>query len=277
MDFPQVSYKNSNAPQLLSEALHTIGFVVLSEHPIDPNLITEVYAEWAEFFSSVDKNLYTFNPKVQAGYFPFQTETAKGYTKPDLKEFFHLYRSHNLPNQMSDRSWQLFQKLIDLAVELLAWIEAVSPESVRTNLTMPLPAMIKDSQENLLRILHYPPLTSEHTDGAIRANPHEDINLITLLPAATAMGLQVLDNFGVWHEVPSNLGDIVINVGDMLQLATGGYYRSTTHRVINGKSAHISRYSMPMFLHACPDVVLSGTKTARAYLQERLREIGLIT
>jgi len=62
----------------------------------------------------------------------------------------------------------------------------------------------------------------------------------------------------------------------MLQLATGGYFRSTTHRVINGDSAHLSRYSMPMFLHARPDVILSGSKTARDYLQERLRELGLI-
>jgi len=177
---------------------------------------------------------------------------------------------------MSDRSWELFQNLIDLAAELLTWIETASPASVKANLTMPLPEMIRDSNENLLRILHYPPLDLANTDGAIRAAAHEDINLITLLPAATTTGLEVLDNFGTWHEVPSNLGDIVINVGDMLQLATGGYYRSTTHRVINGESAHTSRYSMPMFLHARPEVTLSGKITAREYLQERLREIGLI-
>lgn len=276
MIFPQVSYKSSNAPQQLAKALHEIGFVVLSEHPIDPNLIYAVYGEWAEFFNSPSKTLYTFDPKIQSGYFPFQTETAKGYAMPDLKEFFHLYRSHNLPKEMSDRSWELFQKLIELASELLTWIEAVAPESVRATLTMPLNEMIKDSQENLLRILHYPPLTSEPEDGAIRAAAHEDINLITLLPAATATGLEVLDNFGNWHEVPSNVGDIVVNVGDMLQLATDGYYRSTTHRVINGESAHTSRYSMPMFLHARPEVVLSGSKTARVYLQERLKELGLI-
>ncbi|AFY74105.1 dioxygenase, isopenicillin N synthase [Synechococcus sp. PCC 7502] len=276
MQFPQVNYTDQIAPQLLAEALHNIGFVVLSDHPIDAQLISDVYTEWAEFFNSPTKTLYTFKPEIQAGYFPFQTETAKGYSQPDLKEFFHLYKSHNLPKGMSDRSWQLFQSLINLGEELLSWIESVSPDVVRDNLTMSLEGMIKNSQENLLRILHYPPLTSEYTDGAIRAAAHEDINLITLLPAATATGLQVLDNFGVWHDVPSNLGDIVINVGDMLQLATGGYYRSTTHRVINGESAHISRYSMPMFLHARPEVVLSGTKTAREYLQERLREIGLI-
>jgi len=274
MKFPQVSYRDTQAPHLLAEALHDIGFVVLSEHNIDPKLISTVYAEWSEFFNSSTKLLYKFDPQIQAGYFPFQTETAKGYSKPDLKEFFHLYKSHNLPVGMSDRSWELFQNLIDLAQELLTWIETVAPIAVRSNLTMPLSEMTRNSQENLLRILHYPPLVSANIDGAIRAAAHEDINLITLLPAATSTGLEVLDNFGTWHGVPANLGDIVINVGDMLQLATDGYYRSTTHRVVNG-DIHTSRYSMPMFLHACPEVVLSGTITARDYLQERLRQIGL--
>jgi isopenicillin N synthase-like dioxygenase len=276
MNFPQVSYKNSQASHLIAQALHEIGFVVLSDHPINPQLITEVYSEWAQFFNSTAKTAYTFDPKIQAGYFPFQTETAKGYSQPDLKEFFHLYRSHNLPNNMSDRTWELFHHLIDLGSELLTQIEATAPDHIKDNLTMPLPEMIKNSPEHLLRILHYPPLSDIYPDGAIRAAAHEDINLITLLPAATATGLEVLDNFGTWHEVPSNLGDIVINVGDMLQLATNGYYRSTTHRVVNGDSAHQSRYSMPMFLHACPEVVLADTTTAKAYLQERLRELGLI-
>lgn len=272
LEFPRVDYASPHGPQILGDALHNVGFVVLTNHPIPPNLITTVYKQWAEFFHSPHKTLYTFDPKIQAGYFPFQAETAKGYTKPDLKEFFHLYRSHPLPHGMGNESWELFEGLIDLATQILTWIETVLPKTVK--LTMPLLAMAQDSPENLLRILHYPPLESP-TDGAIRAAAHEDINLITLLPAATDTGLQILDNFGQWHDVPTNLGDIVINVGDMLQLATGGYYRSTTHRVTNG-AAHTSRYSMPMFLHARPEAPLTSTITARAYLEERLRELGLI-
>lgn len=281
MKFPRVSYLDANAPQKIGSALHTIGFVVLADHPISADLIKTVYGQWAEFFNSPDKTLYSFDPQVQAGYFPFQTETAKGYSKPDLKEFFHLYRLRNsaiqsLPKGMGQESWELFQSLINLGAEILAWIEQVLPVSVQSALTMPLSAMIANSQENLLRILHYPPLTMP-TDGAIRAASHEDINLITLLPAATATGLQVLDNFGKWYDVPSDSENIVVNVGDMLQLATGGYYRSTTHRVINGVEINSSRYSMPMFLHARPDVTLVQGVTARSYLQERLRELGLVT
>ena len=62
----------------------------------------------------------------------------------------------------------------------------------------------------------------------------------------------------------------------MLQKASGGYYPSTTHRVVNPEPGlNISRYSMPMFLHPRPEVRLDENYTADSYLQERLREIGL--
>jgi isopenicillin N synthase-like dioxygenase len=63
----------------------------------------------------------------------------------------------------------------------------------------------------------------------------------------------------------------------MLQMATEGYYRSTTHQVVNpaGEEGRTARLSMPLFLHPCPEVRLSDTHTAQSYLDERLREIGL--
>ncbi|RYZ65664.1 MAG: isopenicillin N synthase family oxygenase, partial [Proteobacteria bacterium] len=75
-----------------------------------------------------------------------------------------------------------------------------------------------------------------------------------------------------------NPGDLAINAGDMLQMASGGYYISTTHRVVNpsGPEAYQPRYSMPLFLHPRSDVKLSKTHTALMYLEERLREIGLL-
>ena len=68
---------------------------------------------------------------------------------------------------------------------------------------------------------------------------------------------------------------IIVNVGDMLQECTGGYYRSTTHRVLNpeGKAAKVSRYSMPLFLQPRLEVCLSERYTAEEYWRERIRDI----
>jgi isopenicillin N synthase-like dioxygenase len=80
--------------------------------------------------------------------------------------------------------------------------------------------------------------------------------------------------------MPTGTGLIshVIRAGDMLQEASGGHYRSTTHQVVNppGAAALKSRYSMPLFLHPRPDVRLSEKHTAESYLKQRLKEIGLL-
>ncbi len=282
-----LDYQDPKTPEALAQSLHETGFAVLGHPPIPENLVQEVYQDWAAFFASEHKHDYTFEPERQSGYFPFQLEQAKGHTVPDLKEFFHLYPWTKLPQGVGDglrpvcqektnRTWQLFQQLNQLAAELLGWVEQFSPETVA--FTEPLGNMIADSQETLLRLIHYPPLAEAVPVGAIRAAAHEDINLITLLPAATAMGLELLDPEGNWVNVPCSPGDLVINGGDMLQMASGGYFRSATHRVVNPEGAltATSRFSMPLFLHPRREVVLAGNTTARAYLLERLAEIGLI-
>ena len=128
-----------------------------------------------------------------------------------------------------------------------------------------------------MRIIHYPPLDSDVTDGAIRASAHGDINLITVLPASSQSGLQLLLKSGDWMDIKCDPGWLVINSGDMLNECSGGYYPSTIHRVINpkGESTKLPRYTMPVFIHPRDEVILSNKYTARSFLDERLKEIGL--
>jgi len=279
MNVKTVKYGSPTAAQDFAASLRETGFAVLSGHPIPVELIHGTFAEWREFFASDEKHRFTFDPKVQAGYFPFKSENAKGYSLKDLKEFFHYYPARgNLPSVSRQNTPELFQKLSTLAAELLGWLDEATPAEVRSGFSIPLGQMIQNSEETLMRSLHYPPFTGDEEAGAVRAAAHEDINLITLLPAATEPGLQVRDVRGNWHEVTCDPGTIVINSGDMLKLASRDYYPSTTHRVVNpaGSQAKSSRYSMPLFLHPRWDVKLSERYSAREYLHERLREIGLL-
>lgn len=273
----RADYGSPEGPQCFVKSLKETGFAVIAKHPISKDLIDEVYSEWKNFFNSEEKHQYKFDKDTQAGYFPFGSEHAKDSKTIDLKEFFHIYDGKVYPKEISDKSFQLKRQLLQLGQTLLKWIDELSPAEIRKNYSMPLHHMVENSDKNLFRIIHYPPLAGTEPEGAIRAAAHEDINLITLLPASTAMGLQVLDLNGNWHEVPGDYGEIVVNVGDMLQMASRQYYRSTTHRVINppGDLAKSSRYSMPLFLHPRSEVPLSETHTAGSYLEERLREIGL--
>lgn len=274
-----VDYTSSQAPDLFCRSLKNTGFAVLTKHPISSQLINQAYLKWREFFYSDApyKYNYTYQKPSQDGYFPFRTENAKDRKISDLKEFYHYYPWGKIPSEMKDISLTMYQALQQFAAELLQWIEDYLPDQVSQQLSMPLSRMIENSPNTLLRILHYPPLGSDIEEGAIRSAPHEDINLITLLPAATAPGLEVKDTRGHWHEVTCDPGNIVVNAGDMLQMCTQYYYKSTTHRVINphNKTENCSRFSMPLFLHPRNEVRLSDTHTAIEYRHERLRAIGI--
>ena len=276
LDILTINYNDSDADRLFEESLKNTGFAVIKDHPIDKDLIGEVYKEWENYFSSESKNDYIFDEVKQDGYFPYLTENAKGSTAKDLKEFYHIYEWGRKPHMIGPKTMFLYRELTNVASTLLSWIQKNSPENVSKLFSVPLKDMIYKSQYNLLRIIHYPPLSGNEELNSIRAAAHEDINLLTVLVAGSQPGLQVLDNNESWLDVTTDKNTIVINSGDMLNMASDNYYPSTTHRVINpDPHSNVSRYSMPLFLHPRDEVVLNKNYTAGSYLQERLEEIGL--
>lgn len=279
MKLETIDYRAADSAKRFVESLRETGFGVLSNHPIDKELVENIYAEWQAFFNSDAKNEFMFNRETHDGFFPASiSETAKGHTVKDIKEYYHVYPWGRIPDSLRANILAYYEKANALASELLEWIETYSPDEVKAKFSIPLPEMIADSHKTLLRILHYPPMTGDEEMGAIRAAAHEDINLITVLPAANEPGLQVKAKDGSWLDVPSDFGNIIINIGDMLQEASGGYFPSTSHRVINpeGTDKTKSRISLPLFLHPNPSVVLSERYTADSYLMERLRELGVL-
>lgn len=274
-----VDYRSSHAASTLCESLKETGFAVLCNHPISSQLISSAYQQWSDFFTLDDaiKKKYLYQKPKQDGYFPFRTENAKDRKISDLKEFYHVYPHGCIPEQLKEISLTIFQSLHKLSAELLQWIENFLPTAVAQQLSMPLHKMIEDSTNTLLRVLHYPPLHDVTETEAVRAAPHEDINLITVLPAATTPGLEVLDSKGQWHAISCDPGSIVINVADMLQMCTQHYLKSTTHRVVNplNSEKNNSRYSMALFLHPRKEVQLANNLTAADYLHQRLRAIGI--
>jgi isopenicillin N synthase-like dioxygenase len=179
------------------------------------------------------------------------------------------------PAEVSDAALRYAEAAAAVARTLLDWVEANTPPEIAARFSQPLSSMLDESHRTLLRILRYPPLTGDEEPGAVRAAAHEDINLLTVLPASDEAGLEVLDARGRWHAVPCDPGSITVNTGEMLQHASGGYYRATTHRVVNptGEAALRPRMSAPLFLHPADDVVLADGRTAFSFLEERLIEL----
>ncbi len=271
-----VNYADADAPARFVKSLRETGFGVLRNHPIPQARVDSIYQNWLQFFGDETKHDFHFSAEKFDGFFPAQeAEAAKGRLVRDIKEYYHYYPWGQCPGHLKQELDDYYQFAGELGGTLLSWIEAHSPDDVKAAYSEPLPAMMEGSKQSLLRLLHYPPLSGDETPDAIRASAHEDINLITILPAANEPGLQVKARDGSWLDVPCDFGNLIVNIGDMLQEASGGYFPSTTHRVVNpeGASHNNSRVSIPLFLHPRPEVVLSERHTAGSYLAERLAEL----
>ncbi|MFT5705872.1 MAG: isopenicillin N synthase-like dioxygenase [Oceanospirillaceae bacterium] len=274
-----IDFNAADASERFVASLRETGFGVLKNHPIDQSLVEAIYNNWQQFFDSNDKDKYLYNVGPQDGFFPAKlAESAKGQSVKDIKEYFHYYPWGQCPAHLKPQLSQYYREAKVLAAQLLNWVELHSPVEIAKNYRQPLSSMIENSDQSLLRVLHYPPLRGDEEKSAIRAAAHEDINLLTVLPAASEPGLQVKAKDGSWLEVPCDFGNLIINIGDMLQETSGHYFPSTTHRVINPDGADMqkSRISLPLFLHPSPEVVLSDSYTAGSYLNERLKELGVI-
>jgi hypothetical protein len=190
MQVAVVDYRSPSASADFTLSLKHTGFAVLTNHPLEADLVQKVYDDWLAFFATDAKFKYPFSPDSQDGYFSSAvSETAKGSDIKDIKEFFHVYPWGKYPTEVTDAALRFYDQATDLAKELLDWVEAETPPEVAARFSVPLSKMLDGSKNTLLRILRYPALTGHELPGAARAAAHEDINLITVSRCATFMAL----------------------------------------------------------------------------------------
>jgi len=287
----------------LGDAFHQYGFVGVINHGISPELVTRFYDESKAFFSlprDVKKKYEVAGLAGQRGYTSFGKEHAKQSDVGDLKEFYQIGQqvldNDQIKSEYPDNVDVVEQP--DFLASALALYKAF--ETSGSHLLKAIAEHLELGEDyfdkkikngnSILRTIHYPPIIKE-PDSAIRAEQHEDINLITLLVGASAGGLQVLNLDNEWLDVVPGGDEIVVNVGDMLQRLTNNYLISTTHRVVNPPKEqwHVPRLSIPFFLHPRSEMDLTCLEScvtedrpltyepikAGEYLDERLREIGL--
>ena len=93
-------------------------------------------------------------------------------------------------------------------------------------------------------LLHYPPRSAD--DPSPGFHTHKDITVVTVLDPDPVGGLEVRTRDGRWIEATCPSGALLVNVGDVLEVWSGGRLVSTPHRVANRDGAE--RYSAPFFV-----------------------------
>ncbi|MEL6256675.1 MAG: 2-oxoglutarate and iron-dependent oxygenase domain-containing protein [Bacteroidota bacterium] len=246
----------------LSSACRNYGFFYVVGHGISEDLQRRMEDLSAQFFALTHEEKMKIRMELGGrawrGFFPLGDELTSG--KPDMKE--GLYFGSELGEEdervkagLPMHGKNLFPASIpEMRGVILSYMDAVEKLGHRLmeglSLSLGLDETYFDrhfTQDplTLFRIFHYPPSTPKSREEELwGVGEHTDYGVLTILKQDRVGGLQVKTQ-NQWIEAPYIEGSFICNIGDMLDRMTGGYYRSTPHRVLNRSGK--SRYSYPFF------------------------------
>lgn len=243
----------------IGAACRDLGFFYATHHGIGADTLAELNAQSRTFFALPEaekmKIAMAKGGRAWRGYFPVGGELTSG--KPDRKQ--GLYFGEELGDDdarvavgLPLHGANLFPESVPgLEPAVLRFMDEATRaahaimEGVALSLGLDAQYFRRTytAQPTLLfRVFEYP--ASPPNDESWGVGEHTDYGLLTLLAQDEHGGLQVKTPHG-WIEAPPIEGALVCNIGDMLDRLTGGYYKSTPHRVrnVSGKS----RLSFPFF------------------------------
>lgn len=250
--------------QDLRSAAREVGFFYLAGHGIKQQQIDDLFAASHRFFALAEAEklaIEMVNSPQFRGYTRVAGELTKG--QADWREQVDFGVEREAPPAAANApAWSRLEgpnqwpsSLPDLKAEILAWQDSVTEVSIRLLKAF---ALALDQQEDVfepiygnapnhrMKIVRYPGRESTGDDQGVGA--HKDGGFLTLLLQDATKGLQV-EYAGAWVDVDPIPGTLVVNIGELLELASNGYLRATVHRVIT-PPAGVSRFSVPFFFSA---------------------------
>ena len=245
------------------------GFFYLTGHGVAPALIRELRALATRFFALPEDDklaIAMVNSPHFRGYNRAGLEHTRG--KPDWREQIDIGPERQVARIDADApGWSRLQgpnqwpeRLPELKPIVLAYQEAVTQLAIKVLRTF---AAALDQPEDvfepiytpeahqLLKIIRYPGRSSGDRQGV---GAHKDSGFVTILLQDDKAGLQVEDRNG-WIDAPPIEGTFVVNIGEILELASNGYLKATPHRVVS-PAEHAERLSIAFFLGARLDATV---------------------
>lgn len=255
----------------LRHAARDIGFFYLINHGVDDALQHAVQQESRRFFALTDEQkqqvAMIHSPHFR-GYNRAASEITRG--QPDWREQFDIGAERPaLLLSDSDPGWRRLQgpnlwpqALPTLKPALLAWQKAMTGMAITLlrafaeALQLPANAfdtLYGDKPNEHIKLIRYPGQHS--TQSAQGVGAHKDSGFLSFLLQDEQKGLQVEVEPGHWIDAAPLAGSFVVNIGELLELATNGYLRATVHRVVS-PPAEQQRLSIAFFLGAQLDAVV---------------------
>lgn len=255
----------------LRSAARQVGFFYLTGHGIDPALLAKVQQQTRAFFALPEADklaIGMLNSAHFRGYNRAASEITRG--QPDLREQFDVGAEREpLSEAEHPAAWARLQgpnqwpvALPELKPLVLAWQQAMTHMSLRLlrafaqALSLPehaFDALYGDQPNEHIKLIRYPGRHAQQSRQGVGA--HKDSGFLSFLLQDEQAGLQVEVEEGRWIDASPRPATLVVNIGELLELASNGYLRATVHRVVSPPLGS-ERLSLAFFLGAQLDAVV---------------------
>lgn len=266
---------------LILGALKDIGFVYLKNAEISSKLRQDTVQSALQFFALPAETKLKYHRFVRTrcnGFTPMNGEhlilsetEAKDVQLQEVKESWDMMV---LGEDMPDDIAPAFSENI---LQLMVCLDNMSKYVYRAlEEAMGRPGMLSSIHEHqleqgnssVLRVVHYPPVPEGVPAGAVRCATHSDWGTLTLLLQDQVGGLEVLARDGTWVQAVPLSDTVLVNVGDLMEILTGGQLRATKHRVRlpqipRQREAH--RVSLVLFGQPDDDVTITPPRDAAGF------------
>lgn len=257
--------ERSAALEDLRRVSRDLGFFYLKGHGIPQDDIDRLISLGRRFFSLPEDQKLEIEMRKSShfrGYNRAGFEYTRG--KQDWREQVDFgAERQRLDLSAGDPAWtrligpnQFPSALPELRGAVLEWIDAVTAVGLKILQAFSealgqkpdvFAPIYSNGPNQLLKIVRYPGRDQTESDQGVGA--HKDGGFVTILLQDVVGGLQVDDGNGGWIDAPPKRGTFVVNIGELLELASNGYLRANIHRVITPPAGG-DRLSIPFFLGA---------------------------
>ncbi|MEU4493096.1 isopenicillin N synthase family oxygenase [Streptomyces sp. NBC_00210] len=246
----------------LHSAAHDVGFFQLTGHGVTDAETTALTTAMRAFFALPEADRLAID-NINSPHFRGYTRTGDERTggSMDWRDQLDIgaERPARVPGPGEPGYWWLEgpnqwpAALPELRPAALAWIDRLSrvAHKLLTELLTAIGApadfyddVFGDRAHLHLKLVRYPGSAVE--GGGQGVGAHKDYGFLTLLQQDRIGGLQVEREDGAFHDVPPLPGAFVVNLGELLEVATNGYLKATNHRVVSPPGA-TERFSVPFF------------------------------
>ncbi|HEY9568892.1 MAG TPA: isopenicillin N synthase family oxygenase [Thalassobaculum sp.] len=266
----------------LRAAARDVGFFYLTGHGIAQQRIDGVFGLARRFFELSEQEklaIEMVNSPHFRGYTRAGLEVTRG--RRDWREQIDIGAElPAVPRRPDLPAWTRLQgpnqwpgAIPEFRTNLLEWQAEVTDLSVRIlrafALSLGQPADVfspiyEGAPNRLIKLIRYPGRDRTADDQGVGA--HKDSGFLTLLLQDAQKGLQVETAAG-WVDAEPLRGAFVVNIGELLELASNGYLRATVHRVVT-PPAGTDRISIAFFMGARLDATVPRLDLSRELAAE---------